>query len=172
MIIKRSLKPVFRVERGFLEFMYKNVKYPATSRQNCEMGQAFVELEIKANGELGEVVLLNKISKFLDAEILRVVNETKGNWLAGDKDDRIEFSFGFEMGSANEIKGDLKITAAQISGPARSCGSMMDFEKKLKDALEKKKYKKAKRYCEELLRRAPREQLYKDAYQVIMQNLG
>ena len=88
----------------------------------------------------------------------------------------IEFTIGFQIGLSPVIAGDINITAIGFTqGEHRemvSCGSNKELLKNLTEEMKKKKFKKAKKLCEELLRRDPDSEHYNSLKAMIEENLN
>ena len=157
-------------QEALVAFIYSLIRYPRASRENCEMGEIFVKVVVDENGEVNSINFVKPSWKPLQKEVTRILELTNGRWIP--KNERSEFlmSFGFELGHNEEIQGDMKVTAIPVFGNSE-CPLKEDLEKKLSKYLEKKKFKRARKYCNELLFRYPRESKYRETMSIIESNL-
>ena len=157
--------------KQFQADIYNTIRYPRISRQNCEMGQAFVKVEISKIGSIDSIELLNSLTTELDLAIINALNSTSSNWKNAEHKSIFVISFGFRMGQNYHVDGDIMLTAVQVKGPSRECPTSKIIETKMHKAISKKKYKKAKKLCEELLRRKPTNKNYKETYNIITKSI-
>ena len=73
-------------DRKLLEFIYKNIKYPAIARENGIEGTCVIQFVVDKNGQIKEAKAVRDIGAQCGQEALRVVNlmNEKGlNWTPG-----------------------------------------------------------------------------------------
>lgn len=68
--------------RNFDDFIRKNLKYPAKSRENGIMGQVFVQFIVDPKGKVKNAKVIHGIDSALDNEALRVVSSSP-QWKPG-----------------------------------------------------------------------------------------
>lgn len=76
-----------RAPYSMQKYLRKKMKYPAVARRNGIEGRVLVRFTVKADGNIGNVTLLNHVSPELDEEAVKVVSEMKP-WHPGVQDDR------------------------------------------------------------------------------------
>ena len=74
--------------RAFYSFLAKNVRYPATARQNGTQGRVIVQFVVEKSGALTDVRVLRGIGDGCDEEAVRVL-QTSPNWLPGVQSGRV-----------------------------------------------------------------------------------
>lgn len=146
---------------GFESYVYSRMRYPRSSRQNCEMGEGYITMRIGEGGEIVEINQMNNLTPALDQEIMQTMKLTAGKWKKGEKESLLKMSVGFQIGLDQEIEGDLKVTALSPNNDQKGCGTNQELEAKYKRAYDKGKQRKAKKLIEELLRRDPFNSQYK-----------
>lgn len=87
-VINAQKKPVdYRYkngEKGLLEFLAKSIQYPENSFKNKSIGYSITELSISPSGEISHIKTINPIDDQIDAEIIRVLRQTKNKWKQDD----------------------------------------------------------------------------------------
>lgn len=138
--------------KPFLETIYLNVRYPYEARSTCRIGKLKTRLTISNEGELAQVEFLNKLGKGLENEVTRVLQLVKAGWTTSNSNSprTIILTFGFQIQENPVITGDISIVA---DGEIASCTPNETLMKKLANALDKEKIKRAKEITNELLRR-------------------
>ena len=73
-------------EKKFLEFIYKNIKYPAQAQKDGVEGMAIIQFVIEKDGSVSGAKALRKIGGGCDEEAIRVItamNEKGMKWVPG-----------------------------------------------------------------------------------------
>lgn len=65
---------------GFGEFMKQNLIYPKFAVDNYVEGQVMVSFLVHLDGSVSDVKVLRSVHHLLDAEALRVIKSTSGQW--------------------------------------------------------------------------------------------
>lgn len=160
----------------FIDEMIKTIKYPNQARTNCRIGQLKTRLVLTEAGEIEKIEFLNKLGSGIEETVEKAIKKTKGKWLKSETMRVFEFKIGFQIGISPVIPGDINITAIGFTqGNNRemvSCGSNKELLKDLTEEMKKKKFKKAKKLCEELLRREPDSEHYNSLKVMIEENLN
>lgn len=58
---------------GLMQFIQKNIKYPAIAKENDITGKVFVSYVVDKNAKVTNVKIVRGVDKYLDAEAIRVV---------------------------------------------------------------------------------------------------
>lgn len=72
-------------EKELMEYLAKNVKYPAKARENGTMGTVIATYIIDENGKIQEPTIKSGIGYGCDEEVLRVIREMPDKWNPGIK---------------------------------------------------------------------------------------
>ena len=73
-------------DKKMLEFIYKNIKYPAIARENGVEGTVVIQFVVEKNGEIKDAAIVRDIGAQCGQEALRVVNlmnDQKIKWIPG-----------------------------------------------------------------------------------------
>lgn len=88
--------PMFKGgDRGLLEYIYKNMKYPPRARELNVQGKVIIGFVINENGEVKDASVLRGVSKDLDSAALAMV-KTMPNWKPGRQGGR-SVSVGYSI---------------------------------------------------------------------------
>jgi protein TonB len=71
-----------------LEYIYKNVKYPAIARENGIQGRVVVQFVVEKDGKITDATVVRDIGAGCGEEALRVVNSMNGmntRWTPGQQ---------------------------------------------------------------------------------------
>ena len=60
-------------QRGFIDFMAANIKYPDAARKKQVAGQAVAEFMVETDGSVSHVKLVKQLGYGLEEEVLRVL---------------------------------------------------------------------------------------------------
>jgi len=74
-------------DRALLNFIVKNVRYPADARENCMMGRVYLTFLVDKAGKVDSVSSVNVVYNSLNDEAKRVINLTSGHWKPGTQND-------------------------------------------------------------------------------------
>lgn len=68
-----------------LSFVYSNVKYTSSARENCVEGTVIIRIEVSDTGEILQTEAINNphLGHGLEEEALRVVDLMEGMWCPG-----------------------------------------------------------------------------------------
>ncbi|MBK7429300.1 MAG: energy transducer TonB [Saprospiraceae bacterium] len=72
-------------ERGLMEYLSKNIKYPTKAREKGIMGTVIASYIIDENGQVLEPVIKSGIGYGCDEEVLRIIREMPEKWNPGIK---------------------------------------------------------------------------------------
>jgi TonB family protein len=72
-------------DKALLEFIKKEMKYPAESVEYGEQGRVVIEITVDAQGHIVNPKVIKSISPSLDREALRIVSKMP-RWMPGKKD--------------------------------------------------------------------------------------
>jgi protein TonB len=73
-------------DKKMLEFIYKNIKYPAIARENGVEGTVVIQFVVEKNGEITDAAIVRDIGAQCGQEALRVVslmNQQNIKWTPG-----------------------------------------------------------------------------------------
>ena len=57
-----------------MQYLSKNIKYPATAHENGKQGRVIVMFVVKKDGSISDVKTVRGVDPYLDKEALRVVS--------------------------------------------------------------------------------------------------
>lgn len=155
----------------FLRTIYQSISYPSKARQSCRIGRLNTRIHINKNGQLEQIDFLNELGNGIEKEVLRVLSLTENNWTPSDTKRVYDFTFAFQIDATPEINGDIKVIANGVNKPP-NCPSTEQLNEKLIKLIQKEKFKRAKKICDELLRREPESNHYRSLYLIIGENLN
>jgi protein TonB len=69
-------------QAALIEYLSKNIKYPADAEKKKVEGKVFVTFVVDSDGKITDVSLLRKVFPSLDAEAMRVISAMP-NWIPG-----------------------------------------------------------------------------------------
>lgn len=149
----------YRFKGGFYSFerqFLKTVKYTPQARQNCIIGIIVLGFQVDCNGTLRNVKIKNPLHYGLDQEIQKFIESTRGHWnlCHNNKYTRFSIPIQFTMKGTKTDSIDPVITL-NGKNPGYVCNSDDYYYQKAKEALAKKKGKKAQVYLETLIKRNP-----------------
>ena len=146
---------------AFIELFNKEVKYPMEAVENCRVGLSSIKFTISQEGKLEFVKLSNPLGFGIDKTLNHFFEKTKGNWKKWARSSEVELTVGFRIPiNMQSYNPEADLVVSYQSGFDRStasvgCGGDERNMKKLRKYMKKKKYKKARPYLEEMLRRFP-----------------
>jgi len=73
-------------ERGMLEALYGNIRYPSIARENSVQGEVLCKFIITENGKIGETELIKNIGAGCGEEAIRIIKKHLNNWIPGKID--------------------------------------------------------------------------------------
>jgi hypothetical protein len=71
-------------ERALFAFVSSNLRYPVKSLDNNIIGFSITGISITPKGKIDEILIVNPMDEFIEQDIYRVLNMTKGKWLKCD----------------------------------------------------------------------------------------
>lgn len=87
-ICQNELKPInYRFEgqeKGFIDLINKNIRYPSESLDKDIVGFSISGLRITPNGKIDSIFILNPIDKFIDLEVIKLLKLSKKYWKKSD----------------------------------------------------------------------------------------
>jgi hypothetical protein len=158
----------YRFRGGFYTFeklFLQTVKYTDMARQNCVIGITIVSFRVDCDGTLRDVKIKNPLHYGLDEQIQKFMQLTNGHWnkCHDDKYTRFSLPIQFTMKGTQTDSID-PVIVLEGKNPGYVCSSDAYFLEKAKEALAKKKGKKAQLYIETLIKRNP----FNDEYYNLM----
>jgi len=166
----------YRFRGGFYSFerqFLQTVKYTDMARENCIIGIVVVSFQVDCDGNLHDVKIKNPLHYGLDEEIQKFMESTRGHWnkCRDNKYTRFSVPIQFTMEGTKTDSLDPVITLVG-KNPGYVCNSDSYYYQKAKEALAKKKGKKARTYIEILIRRNPFNDEYYDMIREAMELSG
>ncbi len=73
-------------QKKMLQYIYKNIKYPAEARENGIEGTVVIRFIVDKSGSIVEPQVVREIGSGCDAEVMRIINEMEeinGKWVPG-----------------------------------------------------------------------------------------
>ncbi len=149
----------YRFRGGFYTFermFLQTVKYTDMARQNCIIGIVVLSFQVDCDGNLKEIKIKNPLHYGLDEEIQKFMETTRGHWnkCRDNKYTRFSVPIQFTMEGTKTDTLDPLITLVG-KNPGYVCNSDNYYYQKAKEALAKRKGKKASTYIEILIQRNP-----------------
>jgi hypothetical protein len=158
----------YRYRGGFYAFerlFLKTVKYTDVARQNCVIGIMVVSFQVDCDGVLRNIKIKNPLHYGLDQEIQKFMQATQGHWNKCHDNKYTRFSVPIQF-TMQGTKTDSIDPVISLTGknPGYVCTGDDEYYQKAKQALAKKKGRKAKTYLETLIKRNP----FNDEYYEMM----
>lgn len=69
-------------QSALMEYLAKNIKYPATAHENGKQGRVIVMFVVKKDGSISDVKTVRGVDPYLDKEAERVI-AAMPNWKPG-----------------------------------------------------------------------------------------
>ena len=109
MIVDQQPEYVGGGMEGFYRLIAENLRYPTASRRDCRYGVAYVNFVVNQDGSTDEVYVLHAIDPHIDAEAVRAVQLSSGQWQPGEVDGqpvrvRMILPITFSLGAPCENK--------------------------------------------------------------------
>ncbi|MGD1891035.1 MAG: hypothetical protein ACFB15_10635 [Cyclobacteriaceae bacterium] len=161
--------PEHRVQGGsfaFYESIQKNIKYPRNARQNDIIGTAIVALTLAPSGQF-TLEMVNSLSRDIDKELTEAFENTQKLWLADSLQQQDVILFfpvtflkdGASFQRAEHLAGflleEIKVVAYQTGGGRARVRNDHSLYEKAVTFYHDKKYEKAMKFLDELIRRDP-----------------
>jgi len=158
---------------AFIEKFKNHVSYPQEAFDNCRVGLAKIKLTISKDGELENYEFTNPLGMGIEKKLSAFLDDTKKDWKAWARSSDMEMTVGFSLITKSDSyypDADLLVlekSAFKFATNNEYCDSDAKVEKRVKKYIKKKKYDKALPFAEELLRRHPDNQEFKDKLALI-----
>ncbi|MFP4091823.1 MAG: energy transducer TonB [Cyclobacteriaceae bacterium] len=159
--------PEDRFEGGAMAFyrqLGQTIKYPRSARESGRIGTCVVSVIISPDGKFKSINFVNPLGKGIEEEVEKAFRGLEQKWLADAKAVNLQLKFiisfmidgSILMRSSydkNYFMEELKVVAyGSRSGPITKSEKLIE---QLYKFLEKKKYKRAQFFADELIRRDP-----------------
>lgn len=166
----------YRFRGGFYSFervFLKTVKYTDEARVNCIIGITVISFQVDCDGTLRNIRIKNPLHYGLDEQITKFMEATKGQWniCHNNKYTRFSIPIQFTMKGTKTDSIDPVITLVG-KNPGYVCNSDDYYIQKAKEALAKKKGRRAKPFIEKLIQRNPFNNDYFDMMKQAMEYSG
>ncbi len=149
----------YRFRGGFYSFervFLQTVKYTDIARKNCIIGITLVTFQVKCDGTLHNVRIKNPLHFGLDQQITKFMEATKGQWNKCHDNKYTKFAVPIQFTMVGTKTDSLDPVISLVGkNPGYVCSSDAYYLRKAKEALAKKKGKRARTYLETLIRRNP-----------------
>jgi hypothetical protein len=152
---------------AFFKFWGTETRYVRKARENCVVGVAIFTFQVDCEGKLQNITFKNKLGSGLDEEVERVLKLTENQWLKckDNQEDTFELSVKFVLGNTQfSGQGEITITGYQSGS---QCPNDEDLIKQLKKVKKKNQTANIISLYEELIRRNPHNQAYREELQKI-----
>ncbi len=165
--------PVHRYEGGaqaFYQAMNMSLKYPREARQAGRIGTSIIALTLAPEGTYAHLEIINPLGKGIDEDVTACFRAVEKNWLAADTKTalRMHFILSYTINSYSFHRVSLdkpffmdEFIVDAHGGTSSHANSRQQLIERTYKFVEKKKYKKALYFADELIRIDP---LYKDWY--------
>lgn len=158
---------------AFIKLFKENMRYPKEAFDNCRVGLSKIKLMISKDGKLEKYEFSNTLGMGIEGKLSAFLDSTKGNWKAWARASEMEMTVGFSLITKSDSyypDADLLVlekSAFKFATNNEYCDSDAKVEKRVKKYIKKKKYDKALSFAEELIRRHPDNQNFKDQLELI-----
>lgn len=158
---------------AFIELFKDNVRYPQEAFDNCRVGLSKIKISISKDGKLEKYEFTNKLEMGIEEKLSTFFDKTKDNWKAWARSSEMEMTIGFSLITKSDSyypDADLLVlekSAFKFATNNEYCDSDAKVEKRVKKYIKKRKYDKALSFAEELVRRHPDNQDYKNQLTLI-----
>ncbi len=166
----------YRFRGGFYAFerqFLQTVKYTDQARVNCVIGIVVVSFQVDCDGTLRNLKIKNPLHNGLDEQVEKFMTSTKGHWNICHDNKYTRFSipiqFTMEGTKTDSIDPLISLTG---KNPGYVCNDDDYYLQKAKEALAKKKGKKAQDLLEILIKRNPFNDEYYDMMKQAVELLG
>ena len=153
----------------FFKYMGSILRYPLQARQQCREGIVLVQFKIRPSGELDSIEFKNEVElgMGIENEIKRCLVSTKGLWLKSEETTYLSFSFGFTSDEKVKSGSTMRITLFGARCPTNK-HVIEDYEK----AKKRDNFKETLVLCEDVVRRLPYSETYKNELFALRQKLN
>ena len=150
--------------QAFYQCLGKSLKYPPRAKGAARIGTSIVELTVPSEGKFASLKVINPLGKGIDENILRTFQKTEDQWLArpGVSPIRMYFYITYIINKrpfyrvapdSTLFQQEVSVNAyGSIHLPMRSNARLV---KNLHKFQERKKFKRALKVVNELIRRDP-----------------
>lgn len=149
----------YRFRGGFYSFesvFLQTVKYTDIARKNCVIGIMVVTFQVTCEGSVRNVRIKNPLNFGLNQQIVKFMEATKGQWNICHNNKYTKFAIPIQFTMVGTKTDSLDAVISLVGkNPGYICSSDDYYLKKAKEALAKKKGKRARPYIETLIRRNP-----------------
>lgn len=158
---------------AFIELFKEKVSYPKEAFDNCRVGMSKIKVKISQDGSLEKYEFTNELGMGIEDRLMEFFESTKDEWKAWARSSEMEMTVGFSLITKSDSyypDTDLLVLEKSAFKYAKTndyCDSDAKIEKKVKKYIKKKKYDKALSFAEELIRRYPDNQTYRDQIELI-----
>ncbi len=141
---------------GFKALFLKTVKYTDIARKNCVIGIMVVSFQVDCDGTLHNVRIENPLHFGLDEAMTKFMAVTKGHWNRCHNIKYTRFSVPFQFTMKGTQTDSLNAVISLLGkNPGYVCSGDDYYLRKAKEALAKRRGRRAKTYIETLIRRNP-----------------
>ena len=159
--------PMSRYEGGpqaFYKILGETLEYPRGARESGRVGTSIVELTLSPEGTFTRLEIINPLGKEIDEDILQTFQKTEDQWLAlpGVSPIRMYFVITYMINNQSFYRMTPDTTLFQEEVAVNAYGNTRRKSRpharlieNLHKFREKKKFKKALRFADELIRRDP-----------------
>ncbi len=141
---------------GFKALFLKTVKYTDIARTNCVIGIMVVSFQVDCDGTLHNIRIKNPLGFGLDKAISKFMEATKGHWNNCHNVKYTRFSVPFQFTMKGTQTDSLNAAISLLGkNPGYVCSGDNYYLRKAKEALAKRRSRKAKTYIETLIKRDP-----------------
>jgi hypothetical protein len=149
----------YRFRGGFYSFervFLQTVKYTDVARQNCVIGIMVVTFQVSCEGTVRDVRIKNPLNYGINEQIVKFMKATKGQWNNCHNNKYTKFAIPIQFTMVGTKTDSLDAVISLVGkNPGYVCNSDDYYLRKAKEALAKKKGKRARSYIEILIRRNP-----------------
>ncbi len=162
----------YRFRGGFYSFesvFLQTAKYTDMARKNCIIGTMVVTFQVDCNGNVRNVRIKNPLHFGLDQQITKFMEATRGQWNNCHNNKYTRFAIPIQFTMVGTKTDTLNPVISLVGkNPGYVCKSDDYYLEKAKEALAKRKGKRARAYIETLIKRDPFNSNY---YNMIKQSI-
>lgn len=158
---------------AFIELFKENISYPQEAFDNCRVGLSKIRLSISKDGKLEHYEFSNKLGMGIEKKLSSFFDSTKDNWKSWARNSEMEMTVGFSLITQRDSyypDADLLVlekSAYKFATNNEYCDSDAKVEKRVKKYIKRRKFDKALSFAEELVRRHPDNQDFKEKLELI-----
>ncbi len=149
----------YRFRGGFYSFervFLQTVKYTDMARKNCVIGIMVVTFQVSCEGVVRDVRIKNPLNYGINQQIVKFMEATKGQWNMCHNNKYTKFAVPIQFTMEGTKTDSLDAVISFVGkNPGYVCNSDDYYLKKAKEALAKKKGRRARTYIETLIKRNP-----------------